>query len=536
VLVTCHVGKWHDHRMGAQGTPSGSAVDSAARLQAVHQRACGRNPTRASNLASVVLTASPYRWNIRGPQASLLVTDIDPVRRSFGMIGRRWSAMLAVSAASLGVACVVLLAGAGSALACVTDGDGDCWHPNYHIQRTDGSLAAWTGPGLGQIAYWLGGNGTPVEVVCETTGAREDGQPYVVWDQLDDGTYVYGYYLDTPGDGYHPALPACPGSPGKVPAPPTSVTAVPISSTAVHVSWRDNTSNSASYVVVTNSGRSSRELAPGTTGFDWTVNPGSYTCFSVVAKGPGGQSASWPYACATTPASPWCPTNDPTAPTCSQLGAFQAERGYDHSGRWTIGRNDYKHATPQGAQVVVHPIGILTPGPGGNFGGNLVGTAPDTFRWNEALAFAAGFHVATLTDAEDFFQHYLSNTGTDLTFDARVPYLEAPGFAVTVNATVKKWVTLVNRAADTFDSGYLVFDPPGSWTNDWRNIISDWQNAIRPLLLPGRRHAACRRQLVGASDADQLLPVHPGHSGKGSASNRFGHASPRGNRLGAKLP
>ena len=143
--------------------------------------------------------------------------------------------MVAAGGVSLGVACVVLLAGAGSALACVVDTDGDCFRPNYHVQRTDGSLAAWTGPGVGHIAYWLGGNGTPVEVVCETTGPREDGQPYVVWDQLDDGAYVYGYYLDTPGDGIAPALTNCPGSPGKVPPAPTSVKAVPISSTMIHV-------------------------------------------------------------------------------------------------------------------------------------------------------------------------------------------------------------------------------------------------------------------------------------------------------------
>jgi hypothetical protein len=132
------------------------------------------------------------------------------------MIRRRFLSMLAAAAVWLGVTCAVLLVGAGSALACVVDGDGDCWRPNYHVQRTDGSLAAWSGPGVGQIVDWLGGDGTPVEVVCETTGAREDGKPYVVWDQLDDGTYVYGYYLDTPGDGYHPALATCPGSPGQV--------------------------------------------------------------------------------------------------------------------------------------------------------------------------------------------------------------------------------------------------------------------------------------------------------------------------------
>ena len=136
------------------------------------------------------------------------------------MIGRRFSSLLAAGAVSLSVACVVLLVGAGSALACVSDSDGDCFRPNYHIQRTDGSLAAWSGPGTGRIVDTLGGNGTPVEVVCETTGATEDGLPYVVWDQLDDGTYVYGYYLDTPGDGYHPALATCSGARGGPPSPP----------------------------------------------------------------------------------------------------------------------------------------------------------------------------------------------------------------------------------------------------------------------------------------------------------------------------
>ena len=137
------------------------------------------------------------------------------------MISRKISSLLAATGVSLGLACVVLLVGAGSALACMVDGDGDCFRPNYHIQRTDGSLAAWSGPGTGHIADWLGGNGTPVEVVCETTGATEDGLPYVVWDQLDDGTYVYGYYLDTPGDGFHPALNQCSG-PSSGPPPPPS--------------------------------------------------------------------------------------------------------------------------------------------------------------------------------------------------------------------------------------------------------------------------------------------------------------------------
>jgi hypothetical protein len=330
------------------------------------------------------------------------------------MFGRKFSSLLAAGAVSVGVACIVLLATAATALACVTDTDGDCFRPNYHVQRTDGSLAAWTGPGVGHIAYWLSGNGTPVEVVCETTSSREDGQPYAVWDQLDDGVYVYGYYLDTPGDGYHPALTPCSGG-GSSPPPPTSVTGM------------------------------------------------------------------------------WCPTSDATRPSCSATGAFQAPRGYDRSGHFVIGVNDYKTATPQGAQVVVSPIGILTPG--GNIGGNLVGTEPDTYRWNEALAFAAGFHVAQWTDAEHFFRHYLDNTGADLRFDARVPYSESVGFATAANQTVNKWVGRADQAsADRFDSGYVGFDPSG--TNQWQS--ADWEYAI----------GHCFYRVVGTRRGDGSWSVH----------------------------
>lgn len=139
------------------------------------------------------------------------------------MISGRVSSLLAAGVVCVSVTCVVLLAGAGSAMACVVDPIGGCFRPNYHVQRTDGSLAQWSGPGTGRIVSSLQGNGTPVDVVCETTGATEDGLPYVVWDKLDDGTYVYGYYLDTPGDGYHPALTPCP-QPGGAPDAPTQTT------------------------------------------------------------------------------------------------------------------------------------------------------------------------------------------------------------------------------------------------------------------------------------------------------------------------
>lgn len=135
------------------------------------------------------------------------------------MTGWKFPSVWAAGAVAVGVTCVFLLAGAGSALACVPAPDGNCFRPNYHVQRTDGSLAVWSAPGTGRIVDWLN-EGAAVDVVCETTGPTEDGLPYVVWDKLDDGSYVYGYYLDTPGDGYHPALTLCPGSPGSAPPPP----------------------------------------------------------------------------------------------------------------------------------------------------------------------------------------------------------------------------------------------------------------------------------------------------------------------------
>jgi hypothetical protein len=376
--------------------------------------------------------------------------------------------MLAAGAVSLGVACVVLLAGAGSALACVTDTDGDCFRPNYHVQRTDGSLAQWSGPGTGRIVGWLGGNGTPVEVVCETTGPTEDRLPYVVWDQLDDGTYVYGYYLDTPGDGYHPALAACPGSP---PAP-TSVTAVPISSTIIHVTWRDNSSGTASYVV-SDGTASSSDLARGSTSYDWRVTPGSRTCFRVAATGRGGQSPWSIYACATTPSVPWCPTGDSTHPTCNQTGAFQAPRG-SRNGQYVIGFNDYKTAIPQ--------------------------RGPDDARAIEAAG-AWAYLRTKGADAAEFFWHYLGNTGSDWHFDARIAYSTSQGFYREVNSTVQHWVTRVHGSADTFDSGYLAFapragEPSQVGENEWKS--EDWKYAI----------GHCFYRVVGTRRVDGSWLVH----------------------------
>jgi hypothetical protein len=92
-------------------------------------------------------------------------------------------------------------AAAAKLMRCFKDNDGDCWRPNYAIWRTDGSLDIWTGPGPGfgtDTGQSAGGNGTQVEVDCQTSGGTVDGLPYRIWDHLDDGGYVYDYYITTP--------------------------------------------------------------------------------------------------------------------------------------------------------------------------------------------------------------------------------------------------------------------------------------------------------------------------------------------------
>ena len=210
--------------------------------------------------------------------------------------------------------------------------------------------------------------------------------------------------------------------------------------------------------------------------------PGSYTRLTLAAQGPAGRSAWSPYACATTPAEPWCPTSDTTHPTCSATGAFQAQRGYDHSGHWVIGINDYKTAQPQS-----NPSFYAGTGPPG----------PDDLRANEAGAAEAWFWGHGWEHAKDFLSHYLQNTVRDLNFDARIPYSQSRGpgaFAATVDARVKYWVGLVNRSADTFDSGYLGFDPPK--TNQWQS--DDWENTI----------GHCFYRVVGTRRADGSWSVH----------------------------
>jgi hypothetical protein len=220
------------------------------------------------------------------------------LRQALGTVGRLalvTGMALTVAAGSL----VVVLAQARSASACVADTDGDCWSPNYQTWRTDGSLAVWTGPGIGSIESWLGGNGSKVEVICQANGKTEDGLSYTVWDQMDDGGWVYDYYITTPGDGYHPVLTLC----NDVPPPQaTNIAATQTGASSVHVSWQDNSDGTAQYLV--GNGTISEPASPlpsGTTSYNWTgLSPNTTTCFNVLAINVFGNQGWSPSRCATT--------------------------------------------------------------------------------------------------------------------------------------------------------------------------------------------------------------------------------------------
>ncbi|MGW4896033.1 C2 family cysteine protease [Kitasatospora sp. NPDC004240] len=93
----------------------------------------------------------------------------------------------------------------------------------FHTQRlSDGFLVKSQGRPGGPRAGQVDGNGTELRIVCQAHGPAEDGQPYTVWDRLEDGTWVYDFYTTTPGNGFdvgmrdsaHPqasGLPLCPG-------------------------------------------------------------------------------------------------------------------------------------------------------------------------------------------------------------------------------------------------------------------------------------------------------------------------------------
>jgi hypothetical protein len=93
----------------------------------------------------------------------------------------------------------------------------------YSVTGTDSSgLADFTGGPAGNggsFDHYIANN-TPLIVVCQTRlGAQEDGRTqygraFTTWDQLDDGSFVYDWYMNTPvvqTNGYSTGIHSCVG-------------------------------------------------------------------------------------------------------------------------------------------------------------------------------------------------------------------------------------------------------------------------------------------------------------------------------------
>src|SRR5215469_6824578 len=126
------------------------------------------------------------------------------------MLRRKTASLLAMLALTAGSATWAVVT-VSPASACVQDTDGDCYNSSYGywtIQNT-GSLAEHTGPDINSpITGWLNYE-TAIEVQCQVNGTTDppDKLPYTVWDQLENGYWVYdGVFVSSPGDGYHIVL------------------------------------------------------------------------------------------------------------------------------------------------------------------------------------------------------------------------------------------------------------------------------------------------------------------------------------------
>lgn len=90
----------------------------------------------------------------------------------------------------------------------------------YQVTGADSQgLAVQSQPHINHVIRYVP-NGTTLYVVCQTKygdqvdGRTQYGRPFTTWDRLDDGTWVYDWYMNTPTvatNGYSPGIAPCPG-------------------------------------------------------------------------------------------------------------------------------------------------------------------------------------------------------------------------------------------------------------------------------------------------------------------------------------
>jgi hypothetical protein len=88
----------------------------------------------------------------------------------------------------------------------------------YHVTGSNGSLAIQSQPAVNHVVGSLGGNGTPVSVVCQVNNGGTDpydGLTSRTWDQIPGNKWVYDWFVSTPpqgSDGFSPGIPHCQSS------------------------------------------------------------------------------------------------------------------------------------------------------------------------------------------------------------------------------------------------------------------------------------------------------------------------------------
>jgi serine/threonine protein kinase len=119
-----------------------------------------------------------------------------------------------------------------------------------------------------------------------------------------DGSQASDYVPTT--SPYYVCATTPPSAPSSPAAAPSNLAVTPVSSTTIHLSWRDNSGGQAQFEI--NNGDTSVDVGTGTTSYDWGgLAPGTYMCFKIRAyDGTGDVSGYVPstspyYVCATTP-------------------------------------------------------------------------------------------------------------------------------------------------------------------------------------------------------------------------------------------
>lgn len=471
-------------------------------------------------------------------------TNENAPRDAIGSVGRRKTA----TAVALSLTTLVVAAGVPTpAYACFLDpSTGKCVAPPptahpYQVTGADSQgLAVQALPHIGNVLRWAH-NGTTLNVVCQVNngdqadGRTQYGRPFRTWDQLNDGTFVYDWYMNTPTvatDGYSPGIAHCPTS---NPIPPGGgagtyqVTGTDSAGLAVHslpqlggvLRWVPNgtsltvacqINDGAQVDGRTKSGfpfRTWDRLSDGTWVYDWYMTTPVVGSDGFSPGMPHCQAGSL-YAHAIDSRSIVIDWTDPTGGNATYLvtdgvSVRTAGRGVT-SFDWTeiqegatvcfqvsSALNGYQSpwSTPVCATTTLFcpprldlrcddtgafqnscsDVSHTCSSPEDDYGRVSPGALDDLGR--DAADRAVDFmNGMSWLHAVAFLAHYLSNSGDDLLFSSVAAYSEDSGFKAAVDQVAGNWIRQQRSQDVAFDTGFIGFDISG-WGNDF-----SWKFAI----------------------------------------------------------